>query len=182
MTPQQYFAASPEPKRTDLARLHALIRENAPSFEPFAMGSMIGYGKYHYRYASGREGDTCRVGLASNKTGISVYVQAVDASGYLAEQAKARLGKASVGKSCIRFKRLSDIQLDVLAAVLRRAHALAGPGEAAAKERPTAKPAKKAAKPAKKAAGPAKKAARPAKKAARPAKKAAKPGRRSGRS
>jgi len=60
---------------------------------------------------------------------------------YLAEQAKARLGKASVGKSCIRFKRLADIELDALGDVLakaRRATAI-GDTQSAAKKKPAAK-------------------------------------------
>jgi hypothetical protein len=81
---------------------------------------MIGYGPYHYRYESGREGDSARVALASNKTGFSVYISCVDDKGWLAEQAKAKLGKASVGKSCIRFKRLGDIHLDALGDLLAR--------------------------------------------------------------
>lgn len=93
------------------------------------MHGMIGYGPYHYRYASGREGDSARVGLAINKTGFSVYVSCVDEKGYLAEQAKARLGKASIGKSCIRFKRLADIELDVLREVLAKARTATAIGD-----------------------------------------------------
>jgi hypothetical protein len=138
MTPEQYIAAIAEPKQSELARLHALIRKTAPTFEPVVHNGMIGYGRYHYRYPSGREGDSFRIALAGNKTGISVYVSVVDDGGYLAEQAKDELGKASVGKSCIRFKQLSDIDLGVLATVLRRAKkgraigettAVAGAGE-----------------------------------------------------
>ena len=129
MTPDQYIAATPEPKRSDLTRLDALIRRTVPSFEAFMAGNMIGYGKYHYRYESGREGDSCRVGLAGNKSGISLYVTCVDEGGWLAEQWKHRLGKADVGKSCIRFKRLSDLDLDALTNVLRIARTLPAPGE-----------------------------------------------------
>lgn len=129
MTPSQYIAAAPEPKRSELAQLDALIRRVVPSFQPYVAGSMIGYGKYQYRYESGREGESCRIGLAGNKTGISVYVTCVDDNGWLAEQWKDRLGKADIGKSCIRFKRLSDIDLDALANILRIARTLRAPGE-----------------------------------------------------
>jgi hypothetical protein len=127
--PTEYIAAAPEPKRSELAELDALIRRTVPSFEPFMAGKMIGYGKYHYRYESGHEGDSCRIGLAGNKTGISVYVACVDDGGWLAEQWKDRLGKADVGKSCIRFRHLSDINLGALTKVLRIAHKLRAPGE-----------------------------------------------------
>ena len=122
-TPAQYIAAADETKRSDLTKLHHLIRAALPDHETCIAHGMIGYGPYHYRYASGREGESVRVALASNKTGFSVYVACVDDKGYLAEQAKSRLGKASVGKSCIRFKRLEDIALDVLGDVLERARA-----------------------------------------------------------
>jgi len=145
VTPSQYLAATPEPKRSELAQLDTLIRSAVPSFEPFMAGSMIGYGKYHYRYDSGREGVSCRVGLAGTKTGISVYVTCVHEGAWLAEKWKDRLGKADVGKSCIRFKRLADIDLDALTKVLRIAHGLRAPGEiddaatATPKKRATAK-------------------------------------------
>jgi len=145
VTPQQYIAAIPEPKRSELATLHRLIRKTIPSFEPAVTGTMIGYGRFHYRYASGREGDAFRVALAANKTGISVYVLAMDGDAYVAEQHKARLGKASVGKSCIRFKRLADIDLGVLTEALQKARQLPAAGEVSA-ARP---PAKKKARPAK---------------------------------
>lgn len=114
-TPAEYIAAVDEAKRADLEALHRLIRKTLPDLKPCMVHGMIGYGPYHYKYESGREGDSARVVLASNKTGFSVYVSAVDQKGrYLAEQAKAKLGKASVGKSCIRFKKLADLEIDAL--------------------------------------------------------------------
>lgn len=120
-TPAEYIAAADEAKRADLKKLHALIRETLPELKPCLVHGMIGYGPYHYKYATGREGDTARVALASNKTGFSVYISAIDQKGrYLAEQAKAKLGKASVGKSCIRFKKLADLEVDALRDVLEQ--------------------------------------------------------------
>ena len=129
MTPDAYIDAVPEPKRSELRQLHDLIRRTVPRFPVVVVGNMIGYGPYHYRYESGREGEATRIALAANKTGISVYVAVVDDKGYLAEQAGRRLGKANVGKSCIRVKRLADLDLAVLEEVLRRASKLRGIGE-----------------------------------------------------
>ena len=147
MTPDEYIAATPEPKRSDLAALHRLILTCAPSLPPYVAGKLIGYGKYRYRYDSGREGESCRVGLASSASGISLYVACVDAGGWLAEQWKGRLGKADVGKSCIRFKRLADVDLDALTSVLKRVRTLRAPGEvtAAASTKKAAASTKKAA-------------------------------------
>lgn len=133
-TPQQYIAAADEAKRAELTKLHRFIHAALPELKPCIVHGMIGYGLFHYRYASGREGDTARVALASNKTGFSVYVSCVDAKGrYLAEQAKAKLGKATVGKSCIRFKRLADIDLDALGDVLAKTREAMALGETTAK-------------------------------------------------
>jgi hypothetical protein len=82
---------------------------------------MPGYGRYHYRYASGREGDAAAVSLAGNKNYISLYVSCVVGDRYLPETFAGRLPGASVGKSCVRFKRLSDVDVGVLAEMLRAA-------------------------------------------------------------
>ena len=79
----------------------------------------MGYGKYHYRYASGREGDWMRIGVANNKQYISLYCCAADERGYVAERFKDRLPKANIGKSCVRFKRLSDLDETALRDLIR---------------------------------------------------------------
>jgi hypothetical protein len=96
-----------------------LIRKNAPELERFVGSGMIGYGPYHYRYASGREGDTALLGLASRKQYISLYVIAADERGYLAETYRTRLPMANVGKSCVRIKRLADVDVSVLTDLIR---------------------------------------------------------------
>ena len=125
-----YIAALAEPRRTDVAALDALIREHAPGLEPVVAGTMLGYGPFHYRYASGREGDTTLLGLASQKRYISLYVLCANGGRYLAESYAERLPKASVGKSCVRFARLSDLAPAVLAELVTEAARL-GPGDAA---------------------------------------------------
>ena len=73
----------------------------------------VGYGKYHFKYASGRELDWPLIGLASRKDYISIYICATDGKKYVAEKYKDKL-KASIGKSCIRFKKVEDIDWEVL--------------------------------------------------------------------
>lgn len=129
-SPTEYLAATADEKRPTLKKLHQLIRKTLPELRTCMVHGMIGYGPYHYRYESGREGDSARVALAANKTGYSVYIMAVDAKGkYLAEQAKAKLGKASIGKSCIRFKRIEDISLDALTELLLQVRTATALGE-----------------------------------------------------
>ncbi len=119
MTHEEYFAALPEPRQGELRALHALIRESAPALEPTMEFGLPGYGRYHYRYASGREGDAATVSLAARKNAISLYVACMDGDRYLPELFADRLPKASVGKSCVRFKRLSDVDTGVLGELLR---------------------------------------------------------------
>ena len=123
-THDEYIDALAEPRRGDLRALHELIRATVPHLRPTMEFGMPGYGRYHYRYASGREGDWMLVGMASNINYISLYVTATTDDGrYLAEAFRDRLPKASIGKSCIRFKRLSDVDADVLAELLHTAAA-----------------------------------------------------------
>jgi hypothetical protein len=72
---------------------------------------------------SGREGDWCHVALANRAQYISLYVTASNEGGYLAESYKPKLPKTSIGKSCIRIRKLADVDLDVLRSLLTEAHA-----------------------------------------------------------
>ncbi|MFN7975787.1 MAG: DUF1801 domain-containing protein [Acidobacteriota bacterium] len=119
-TPDAFIAALPEPRRSEIAKIDALIRKTVPKLERVMYGKMIGYGPFRYRYASGREGDACKLALASQKGHISLYTCATSDDGvYVAEKHAAALGKASVGKSCIRFQKLTDLDAATLKKVLR---------------------------------------------------------------
>lgn len=115
-----YFAAIVDPqRRADVQALDRLIRKTVPKLKPFIERSMLGYGKYHYRSKSGREGDWATIGLASQKQYISLYCCAVKDGKYVADAFRDRLPKADVGKSCVRFKKLSDVDQEVIAEMLR---------------------------------------------------------------
>lgn len=125
-TPAQYLAAVHEPWKKDVNALHKLIRKAAPKLVPFMLGGMLGYGKFHYKGRSGREGDWAVIALASQKHYISLYVCAIDGDRYVAERFKNELPKASIGKSCVRFKRLADLDLKVVETMIKRAAKLGG--------------------------------------------------------
>jgi hypothetical protein len=108
-SPAAYIAALPEPRRTEITRIDAFIRATVPDLAPCLTAGMLGYGPFHYRYASGREGDTAKIGLSSRAQYIALYACAADARGYVAERYAARLPAADIGKSCVRFKRLDDL-------------------------------------------------------------------------
>jgi hypothetical protein len=118
-TPAEYIAALDEPRRTEIATIDAFIRKTVPKLKPVMLNGMLGYGPFHYRYASGHEGDCCKVGLASNKSAISLYACGANAKGHIVEQHAKQLGKASCGKGCIRFKKFSDLDHAVLKKVLK---------------------------------------------------------------
>lgn len=85
-TPEEYIDRLEEPRRTDVQAIHDLIRKVAPDLDARIESGMLAYGSYHYRYASGREGDWFPIAVASNKRYISLYVSAATSEhGYLAE-------------------------------------------------------------------------------------------------
>ena len=76
---------------------------------------MVGFGQYHYKYASGTEGDSFCAGFANRKTDITIYISA----GFEAvPELMAQLGKHKASKVCIYIKKLADIDQDVLAKLI----------------------------------------------------------------
>ncbi len=82
--------------------------------------SVVGFGSYHYRYESGREGETCLIGFSSRKGDISIYGlnSAVNAAGLL-----SKLGKHKAGKGCVYIKTFADVDPKVLAELVASAAA-----------------------------------------------------------
>jgi len=78
--------------------------------------SIVGFGSYHYRYESGREGDSCLVGFSPRATEFSIYLTGVyfADSKPQADALLAQLGRHRMGKACLYVKRLKDIDLDML--------------------------------------------------------------------
>ncbi|WP_133485847.1 DUF1801 domain-containing protein [Aliiroseovarius marinus] len=109
-------AVEPAAKRDDAQVLDRLFRE-VTGFQPIMWGpSIIGYGQYHYVYDSGRQGDFLATGFSPRKTRHSIYIM----PGYADfGDILARLGKHKMGKSCLYVNKLADIDLDVLAELIR---------------------------------------------------------------
>ena len=122
-----------ELRRAQIAELHEKLSAALPDQEVGVSGKFLTYGHYHYRYASGREGDSSPVLVANNKREIAVYIAAADDSGYLAELNAHRLGrspgKVKVGRSCIKFEKLADVEIDVLLELARRSVVMVGEGK-----------------------------------------------------
>ena len=92
-TPAQYFASLAEPDRSDVRALHDAIRKAIPEHKPGMIGGFLSFGKYRYKYTSGREGDTGVVAIASQKQYISLYLGCTGA-GYLAEKTNTASAKS----------------------------------------------------------------------------------------
>ncbi len=73
--------------------------------------SIVGFDSYHYKYASGHEGDMCLTGFSSRKPNLSIYILAGSAA---QKKLLARLGKHKMAKACLYVRRLEDIDMDVL--------------------------------------------------------------------
>jgi hypothetical protein len=100
-----------EQKKADSYQLIELMREWT-GFEPKMWGpSIIGFGRYHYKYPSGHEGDAPLLGFSPRKAEISLYVFLLTDEN---EKLLEGLGKFKIGKSCIYVKKLSDISIPVL--------------------------------------------------------------------
>jgi len=119
-------AIGDESRRKDCKALVRLMTK-ATRHDPVMWGtSIVGFGSYHYKYDSGREGYSCLVGFSSRKSDISIYLTASFPG---REDLLARLGKHKLAKACLYVRSLSDIDAKVLeqlvagSAEARRRHA-----------------------------------------------------------
>lgn len=117
--PKDFIAAvESDKKRADAETLLAFFAR-VTGLKPKMWGpSLIGYGRYHYKYESGREGDMLMTGFSPRKANLVMYIM----PGYRSEAMQdklARLGKHKLGKSCLYINKLADVDLDVLEEIVR---------------------------------------------------------------
>lgn len=97
--------------RADARRVAAMMRKATGKRAKMWGSSLVGYGTYHYRYASGREGDSMITGFSPRKQALTVYIM----PGFTPfSKLMAKLGKYKTGKSCLYIKRLADVDESVL--------------------------------------------------------------------
>ncbi len=129
-TVAEFLAGLPEDRRATMTTIHKAIRKAVPKQAPYVTAGMgtpiIGYGKYHYKSASGREGDWFLIGLAAGKAYYSLHICASEKAGYLVESNKKKLGKVKTGRSCINFNQLEDLNLDVAMGLVKKAEKAGG--------------------------------------------------------
>jgi hypothetical protein len=109
---EAYIAAIEDESRRKDCEVLAKLMAKATKQKPTMWGpSIVGFGSYHYKYESGREGDSCLTGFASRKGDISVYLMA-KFPGH--DELLAKLGKHKMAKACLYIRRLGDVDLKVL--------------------------------------------------------------------
>ena len=104
-----------EQKREDSYTLLNLMGEITQA-EPHLWGTSIGFGEYHYKYKTGREGDWFLVGFSPRKQALTLYLMcdlSHDGLNFTG------LGKHKLGKGCLYIKRLSDINIDILKKIIK---------------------------------------------------------------
>lgn len=123
-TVEEYLASVPDERKEMLHYLHDFIQKVVPKQKVHFATNMIGYGAFPYVKYKKEQIEWPLIALANQKNYVSVYVCALNRAKkgeYIAESYADELGKVSVGKSCIRFKKLEDINLKTLKKVLKEA-------------------------------------------------------------
>ena len=127
---KKYISSQPEPKRADMQELHRFILQVLPGCKLWFLDGKnsenktvsnpnIGYGFHTIKYADGKTREFYQIGISANKTGISVYILGLKDKKYLAKTYGKEIGKASMTGYCIKFKTLTDINLEILEAAIR---------------------------------------------------------------
>ena len=115
---KQFINSIEDPiKKADSQKLIEIMKEITGAKPVMWGSSIVGFGSYHYRYASGREGDWFKTGFSPRKQALTLYIM----GGFKDKSELANLGKHSTGKGCLYIKRLSDIAFDVLEKFLTNA-------------------------------------------------------------
>ena len=120
-----YLDRQPETKRKEMQDLHQSILEISPNCKLWfldgtdAQGKVvtnpnIGYGSINLHYKDGSSREFYQIGLSGNTTGISIYIMGIEDKNFLPKTFGEKLGKATVTGYCIKFKKIQDINLDVL--------------------------------------------------------------------
>lgn len=113
--PQAFVAGLPNARRADCEQLLSLMTRLSGAAATMWGPSIVGFGRYQYRYASGRSGDWMRIGFSPRKQNLTLYLM----NGFDDYDALlSKLGPHSTGASCLYIKRLADVDLDVLTTMI----------------------------------------------------------------
>ncbi len=120
-TIDEYINQLESERKKIIEYLDAFIKKSSKELKPHFAYNMLGYGSFKYKNHKKEEINWPTIALASQKNYVSLYVCALEDGEYLAEKYKDKLGKVSVGRSCIRFKKLEDLKLVELEKIIKKA-------------------------------------------------------------
>jgi hypothetical protein len=126
---EEYISCQLEPKRSDMRVLHRVILQLMPGCRLWFLDGKnsdnktvsnpnIGYGFRTIKYANGKTRDFYQIGMSANTTGISIYIIGIEDKKYLSQTYGKKLGKANVSGYCVKFKKIEDINIDMLKSML----------------------------------------------------------------
>lgn len=127
---QKYITNQPEPKSSDMQELHHIILKLMPECKLWFLDGKneegkivsnpnIGYGSYRIHYADGTAREFYQIGLSANTFGISVYIMGIEDKKFLPQMYGEKIGKANVTGYCIKFKKIKDINIEILEAAIQ---------------------------------------------------------------
>lgn len=117
----EYLLMIPEDRKKDIDFLHSFIQKTVPKLKPYFASNMIGYGSFYYLDSKKQKKDWPIIALANQKNYISFYVCALIGDKDAVEKYKKDLGKLTKGLSCIRFKKIEEINFETLKIILKLA-------------------------------------------------------------
>ncbi len=115
---EEYLAMVPDERKNEINFLHELIQKTVPKLKPYYASNMIGYGSFYYLDSKKQKKEWPIISLANQKNYISIYVCTIIEDKSAAEKYKKEFGKLSKGVSCIRFKKIEEINIETLKIVL----------------------------------------------------------------
>jgi hypothetical protein len=107
-----------EQKRADAFAIVKLMKQVTRAEPTMWGGSIVGFGRYHYKYASGHEGDACLVGFSPRKQNLTLYLM-LGLANYT--DLLKKLGKHKIGKGCLYINKLADVDLPTLKELVKQA-------------------------------------------------------------
>nr|QEE18133.1 hypothetical protein DSAG12_03971 [Candidatus Prometheoarchaeum syntrophicum] len=113
----EFLSKIEDPIKQKASRQILKIMKEVSKTDPKMWGeSIIGFGNYHYKYATGREGDWMRIGFSPRKQYLTLYIMdGFDKYNELME----KLGKYKTGKSCLYIKKMQDIDINILKELMK---------------------------------------------------------------
>ena len=118
---EEYLSLVPADRKKEIDFLHNFIQKAVPKLKPHYASNMIGYGSFYYLDSKKQKRDWPIIALANQKNYVTIYVCAMINDKAAIEKYKKDLGKLTTGLSCIRFKKIEEINLETLKTVLKLA-------------------------------------------------------------